>query len=102
MVMMASCSENVPCQAFTIDAALLNNDLPVLNSLSVKLSQFVNEELTNMQSNKNDTSLVKFGDVESCVAYCIIIFYGRQPTNTYLMSLCFVKSTVIVAVVYGY
>lgn len=93
---------NMQSQALTIFNELLTSDLPVLNSLSVKLSQLVKLDVTNMQSNMNETSLVMFADDASCVGCYVVIFVGRQPQKTYFRSQCFVKSTVIVAVVYGY
>ena len=40
--------EAITNQAFTMLAALLNNDFPVLNNFSVKLSQFFRLEVMNM------------------------------------------------------
>lgn len=56
-----------------------------------------------MKSNINVTCLVKLSaDDVSCFPCKEYIYYGLHPQNTYLQSLCLVKSIVIVAVVYGY
>ena len=69
------------------------------SSLLVVFSILSSFEVTNMASYKNVTCLVILEESADCTAYMELNESGRHPTNTYCMSLCLEKSTVIVAVV---
>jgi len=60
------------------------------SSLSFAESTVFRSDVTNIKSNMNVTSRVRFPSVASYVACNMLICVGRTPVNTYLTSLCLV------------